>query len=393
MSYQFPEIKQAIDQTLQSIDAFKQTQGRRVDELTSRLEAIEGKGFQGDRPGAIETKAAAQHLLAFKNWVRKPHDSHTISMLGKAEAEAFEQKDVTIGSQSGGGYAVPMQIYGEIEKRLNRMNVLRDLVKVVPASTSDFKALVSINSATSGWVGETGTRAGTATPTLRERKPTHGELYAYPQVSEWSLDDIMFDVVDWLSESVAEDFAEREADAIIRGNGVNKPTGILNSAPTAVTDDAGSRAPDVIEYVPSGHASQITADGLIDLVFRVKSQYLNDPRGVAWLMSRNAMASVAKLKDSTGQYLLQPAISESIPARLLGYPVRSADGLDPVAAGNHPVLFGNFRRGYMLVERGPARITVDQLTNVGHVKFYVRRRLAGIVLNNDAIKALKIGTS
>lgn len=34
------------------------------------------------------------------------------------------------------------------------------------------------------WVGESGTRSETATPQLRERAPTFGELYAYPQCTE-----------------------------------------------------------------------------------------------------------------------------------------------------------------------------------------------------------------
>ena len=60
---------------------------------------------------------------------------------------------------------------------------------------------------------------------LREVTPTHGELYAYPKASEWSLDDIFFNVEEWLSNEVASEFAYQEGVAVINGNGTNKPDG------------------------------------------------------------------------------------------------------------------------------------------------------------------------
>lgn len=51
--------------------------------------------------------------------------------------------------------------------------------------------------------------------------------------------------------------------------------------------------------------------------------------------------------------------------------------------------FGDFRRAYVLVDRVGLRITRDNVTKVGHIRFYVRRREGGIVLNNDAVKFLK----
>ena len=58
-------------------------------------------------------------------------------------------------------------------------------------------------------------------------------------------------------------------------------------------------------------------------------------------------------------------------------------------ANNFPVAFGDFSRGYLLVDRGPIRVLADPLTTPGQVKYYVSRRLGGHVLNNDAIKFLR----
>jgi HK97 family phage major capsid protein len=83
-------------------------------------------------------------------------------------------------------------------------------------------------------------RTETNTPQLRERAPTFGKLYSYPQTTEWALDDIFFDVGTWLTESVAEAFAVVEGFAVFSGNDSNTPTGMLNITPVVTADDAWS---------------------------------------------------------------------------------------------------------------------------------------------------------
>lgn len=426
----FIEIKQAIDQTGQSFEAYKKTNDDRLAALaagneTKARELGEKLGrIEADLVKSTETKAAAEREIqflrdrveeleakgmkpgltasqrvedeykgAFESWVRSRgqsvNDEQKMVELGRKAA--MEHKDITIGSQAGGGYAVPKIISTEIEKMELKFSPIRSLVKVVPAGSSDYKELVSINGATSGWVGESGTRAGTGTPTLREIAPTHGELYAYPQVSEWSLDDIQFNVENWLSEAVAEQFALAEGDAVIRGNGTNKPTGMLNSAPTAVSDEAGSRAAAVYEFIGNVDAGfAILPDRLIDLMYAVNAAYRAN---ATWVFNSVTAGRIRKLKDSTGQYLWQPSLIVGQPDTLLGKPVSTWEQMDNPAANAHPVAFGDFRRGYLLTDRVGLRVTRDNVTNIGFVKFYVRRREGGIVLNNNAIKFLKTTAS
>jgi HK97 family phage major capsid protein len=57
--------------------------------------------------------------------------------------------------------------------------------------------------------------------------------------------------------------------------------------------------------------------------------------------------------------------------------------------GTFPIAFGDFRRGYLLVDRVNMRVVVDPYTTLGSVRFYISKRVGGIVLNNDAIKWLR----
>jgi HK97 family phage major capsid protein len=273
------------------------------------------------------------------------------------------------------------------------LSPVRDLVKIVKSSTSDYKELVNIRGATSGWVGESGARTATATPSLREVTPTHGELYAYPQASEWSLDDIFFDVESWLAENVAYEFSVLEGDAVIRGNGVAKPTGMLNTAPTN-QDDAFPpvRNAAAYQFVPNVDAGlALKPDAIIDLLYKVNATYRTN---AVWVMSSATAAAVRKLKDGQNNYLWAPQFVAGQPETLLGYPVVIWEQMDAVSANTHPIAFGNFARGYLLVDRVGLRITVDaNITTPGRIKYFIRRREGGHVLNGDAVKFLKCAAS
>jgi HK97 family phage major capsid protein len=356
-----------------------------------RIEELESRQRSPGRTGV--SKRAAEYKSAFVDWIRNKGQSAVLEQRMQDLAKAaYEAKDITIGTPAAGGFAVPEEIAREIERLEQKLSPVRRLVKVVPTGTSDYKELVNIRGATSGWVGESGSRTATNTPQLRERTPTHGELYAYPQVSEWSLDDIFFNVEQWLAEEVAEAFAIDEGDAVIRGDGTNKPTGMLNTTPTTADDFASPlRAAAVYQYVASlsndsPPVAEILSDALIDLVYKLNSMYR---AGATWVMNSTTTGAVRKLKDLNGQYLWQPGLQMGQPERLLGYPVETWEQMDDIGTNKFPVAFGNFRRGYVLTDRVGLRITRDNISNVGFVRFYVRRREGGCVLNNDAIKFLR----
>ena len=135
----------------------------------------------------------------------------------------------------------------DIERFEKALSPVRDLVKVVQISSGDTKQLVNLRGATAGWSSETGSRTATLTSDFREIVLTGGELYAYPKASEWLINDAFFNIEAWLAEEVGESFAELLGDAVIRGNASNKPTGMLNNAPSS-RDDFDSPIRDVDEY-------------------------------------------------------------------------------------------------------------------------------------------------
>jgi HK97 family phage major capsid protein len=214
---------------------------------------------------------------------------------------------------------------------------------------------------------------------------------AKPQASEESLDDLFFNVEQWLIETAAEAIAQGEGSAFVSGNGTNKPTGFL-AGPTPLTTVDASRAFGTLQYIASAQASAMptSTDIFYDLVYSLRARYRANARFVT---NKLVLASLRKYKDTTNQYLWQPSLQAAQPATFLGYGITEAEDMPAVAANAFPLAFGDFKEGYLIADRVGMRMTRDEITSPGFVKFYVRKRVGGRLRNTQAIKLLKIAAS
>lgn len=352
-----------------------------LDKLAKRASRPGGAGGGG----ADFTPEQIEHRDAFLTMLRSPEDESA-----KATLQEIAKKAVTTTTDTAGGYAVPEIIAREVLRELAEISPLRDLVHVIQAGSKDYKELVDVRGLTYGWVGEGGTRNETGTPGLEQVVPTFGMLYAYPKASEESLDDMFFDVGSWLVDSIVEGFAAGEENAIVLGNGTNKPTGFLSGTPTDEVD--GTRAFGTLQYMASGAAAAIDdADTFIDLVQVLKKGYRGNAR---WLMNKLTVGTVMKLKDGDGNYLWKMGdIKAGQPDRLLGYAVAESEEMPDIAADAFPIAFGDFKAGYVLADLVGFRLTRDEITEPGFVKWYARRRLGGNIRKSEAIKLVKVAVS
>jgi HK97 family phage major capsid protein len=346
----------------------------------------------GDRPkGTPQEQIESQYKELFLEGIRtKFADTQVMGRMQDLMRKAREMKDVTIGTSAAGGFAVPKEIGAAIDKLILSQSEIASNVKNIQVGTSDYQELVSFNGAASGWVGETGTRSATGTPSLRNIKPTWGELYAYPQISEWSAQDIFFDVAGWLIGEVSDNMSVDLSTSLFSGDGSDQLTGMTNTAPVATGDnDSPLRAAAAYEFIGNSGSpvTELRSDDIIDLAYKLKAGYRS---GSKWAMNSNTQGAVRKLKDTTGQYLWQPSLQLGQPDMLLGYPMFTWEDLGEADVANAlPIAFGNWERGYLLTRRSEMMITVDQVTNPGYIRYYVRRRWGGMPKNNDAIKFLK----
>lgn len=366
--------------------------------LQDRLELMEA---MNKRPGvSIEDKIKSEHRDLFIKWVRsRGEDLSVKAAYAELQSKAANVKNVTIGSGAGGGFAVPEEILRTVDSMLLRISPVLQFFKNVQVGTSDYKELLTVNVATYAWATETGTRNASDPPLLRERAPTWGELYAYATASNWSLQDIFFDVGTWIAEAVAEAWAVGLATAAWSGNASGKVTGIINTTPTSSADTASPmRSQEALQYVPltAAHgspfaASGFNADDLIALVYTLNPRYRGNAR---FAMNTATQGYARRLKDSYGQYLWQPSLQLGQPDMVLGFPVTTWEDMGTATTANaYPVGFGDLNQAYILATRAGTEIIRDNVTAAGFTKFYIARRYGGIIKNNDAFKLLKVALS
>jgi HK97 family phage major capsid protein len=75
------------------------------------------------------------------------------------------------------------------------------------------------------------------------------------------------------------------------------------------------------------------------------------------------------------------------------FPVVESEDMPDIASGSFSVAFGDFRRGYLVVDRQGVRVLRDPFTAKPYVLFYTTKRVGGGVQDFDAIKLLKFGVS
>ena len=99
------------------------------------------------------------------------------------------------------------------------------------------------------------------------------------------------------------------------------------------------------------------------------------------------------MKDGDGNYLWQPAAKAGEASTLMGYPGRRVRGHAQHRHRQLLVAFGDFRRGYLIVDRVGIRVLRDPYSSKPYVLFYTTKRVGGGVQDFDAIKLLKFAVS
>lgn len=394
----------AFEDFMRAFEAYKETNDDRLADLERRSSAdplIDDKlarldraldetkrvadrlAVKAQRPqlgdGAFETAAVRDHRRAFDDYVRKGESAN----LSRLEAKALA---TSTNSGADGGYLVPPETERTVMSSLKDISPMRSIASVRQVSGSVYKKPFATTGFAYGWVAETASRTQTNTPTLAELSFPTMELYAMPAATATLLDDSAVNIDEWIAEEVRDTFAQQEGTAFVSGDGTNKPKGFLDY--TKVAD--GSWSWGNIGFIKTGVDAAFPAsnpsDKLIDLIYTLKAGYRANG---TFLFNRGTQAAIRKMKDDDGNYIWQPASTAGEPSQLLGYPVIESEDMPAIAVDSFSVAFGDFRRGYLIVDRVGIRVLRDPYSSKPYVLFYTTKRVGGGVQDFAAIKLLK----
>lgn len=348
----------------------------RINALEAELKRVETTHARTPNGTEEGTKSDPYHA-AFLKFVRKGDNALT-----PEERTTLEQKALSVNSDPDGGYFVSPAMSARVSTVLFETSPVRQVSTVETISTDSLEGFYDGDEASASWVSEEGTRSETDTPEIGKWYiPTH-EIYAEPRATQKVLDDAARDLEAWLSSKVADKFARTENAAFVNGTGVGRPRGFL-------TYGAGTTR-GTIEQIVTGAAANFTADGIIDLVYSLKSGYR---QGAVHVMNRASVSEVRKLKGSDNNYLWQPGLAGGQPSTLLSYPIVEMEDMPDVGANALAAAFGNFRIAYTIVDRQGVRVLRDPYTAKPYVKLYTTKRVGGDVINFEALKIAKCATS
>jgi HK97 family phage major capsid protein len=400
------DLNSAFEEFLRTFDQFKASNEERVAELerkktdvvsddkVERISAaldqhkrvLDEIVLKNRRPALgreerLRLPAEIEHSKAFDAYVRH----------GEASGlKRLESKALSVGSDADGGYLVPDETEREIGRRLAQVSPIRAIAGARQVSGTVYRKPFLITGAATGWVGETAARPQTDSPTLAELAFPTMELYAMPAATQTLLDDAAVNIDDWIAAEVDTAFAEQEGSAFVAGDGTNKPKGFLAYTKVAEASWQWSKLGYIATGAAGAFASTNPSDALLDLVYAVKSGYRQN---ATFVMNRRTQSAVRKLKDANGQYLWQPPATAGGTASLMGFPLAEAEDMPDVAADAFAIAFGDFRRGYLVVDRMGVRVLRDPYSAKPYVLFYVTKRVGGGVQDFDAIKLLKFAVS
>ena len=203
-----------------------------------------------------------------------------------------------------------------------------------------------------------------------------------PAATPSILEDAAMDVDSWITTEVESAFAEQEGRAFVLGDGSTRPHGFL-AYPRV---DEASWSWGSLGTVASGADGDFASpDALLDLVYALKSGYRQN---ASFVMNRRTQAAVRKLKDGDGNYLWAPPAGAEARATLLGFPIVEAEDMPDIGVGSTAIAFGDFARGYLVVDRTGVRVLRDPFSAKPYVLFYTTKRVGGGVQDFDAIKLM-----
>lgn len=329
-------------------------------------------GQRGGQGKATDAEIAAEHKAIG-------------ALIKDGIAPEFKGLDGTVGPS--GGYLVDTVMSRAINQKIFDQSPIRRLARVQPIEAGDaWEEPVDFSDLGAEWVGETTARPETSNPDLGMLTIPLEEVYAHQTVTQKLLDLSFVNIGQWIEGKIADKFGRTEGLAYVSGNGVKKPKGFLTYATSALTD--ATRPLWSLQYLLSGAATAITADALKNVYWGLRAPYRPNS---SWLMASETANAIDKLKDGNGNYLWRMGMTAGAPPELLGRPVEFDENMPAVGAGNYPIAFADWKKGYAIVDWNGVKPLRDPYTSKPNVIFYVYRRTGGGVSNSEAIKLLQIG--
>lgn len=315
---------------------------------TSRFDQIKSEISQIDK--TIQAETEATQLSATEK--AKSPEKEEQRALDIERFEKFIKGDTRALDVANNGAVIPTEIANQIVTRVRELspiyqratvfNVGGDLVFPAFDSTSIVTDYIADMTALTAQNGN-----------FTSRKLQNFIAGSLVTLSRSLLNRSDFDLTAFVTNQMAQSIAAFIEKQLLIGAGTTAATGIFIDANVTSVDPAGAT---------------IVADDLISQQLAIPQQ-LQDP--CIWIMNKAKFAGLRKLKDSTGQYLLNRDITSPFGWELLGKPLFISENAptDAVAYGDMSGLYVKFAQNVEIQILNEFYATSHATGVVGYIEF------------------------
>ncbi|RFB95342.1 capsid protein [Rhizobium leguminosarum bv. trifolii] len=289
----------------------------------------------------------------------------------------IDRKALTVATDAPGYVLAPEETSDEFIRNLVEFSPVRSIADVRSTGSHTVILPKRLTVTNAKWKGEA-VASESSEPTFDQTEFSVKEVTTHVDIGNWLIEDASHDVEAEIRLALAEDFGAKEGLAFVNGSTAVEPKGFMAEAGIA--------------NFLNGHATNLSADALIKLMYSLPGVYRN--RGT-WAMNGTTLAVIRTLKDGNGNYLWQPSYQAGQPETILGRPVVELIDMPDVAANAFPIIFGDFKAGYRIYDRIELQVRPNPylLATEGMIRFHARRRVGAGVRRTDVFRKLKMATS
>lgn len=330
-------------------------------EATERMNELEAKLSRA--PNGSDNEEVKRELKAFEILVQK----------GAKGLDPDEMKYLRTDNDVDGGYLAPPEYVQEIIKDVTEISMLRQVARVRRTSRGEILIPKRTALLQGGFRGEGGLIVTDNSQYGMVKIVAH-HLDVIVPITNTMLTDSAFNMETEINADVIENLAKIEGASFVNGVLVTEPEGYLQNAG--------------VQELVSGIANDIDPDNFFDLQGELKAGYQG-----AFTLNRKTLARTRKLKDGQDRYLFAPA-ADGMSATIGGDPYIIMPDMPDIAADATPVAYGDWLRGYTIVDGVQMTVLRDPYTlaDTGKTRFVFSKRVGGRVTQPEAIKKLKCST-
>lgn len=349
------EINQKNVQAIVSAEA-------KAADFQARVEALELELAHGG-PSTVKNYRDSDEFKALDTLICKGMDfiDHDMKALLRTD------NDVS------GGYLVMGEMDNQILKNITEISNIRSIsrVRTIGSKSLEMPTRSGILVATFEGEGESGPDS---TSTYGSESVTPFRQSVTVPITKDMLMDSSFNMESEILGDASEAFALGEGNNHVTGDGVKKPEGFLVNA----TVVANART--------STTSATVDAEDVILLTGDLKTGY-----NPVYVMNRRTLANLRTKKSTTGAFLWQPGMNGPAANTINGFGYSLANAMPDIASNSLSIAFGDFQRGYSIIDRTGVSVIRDELTQKRKaiVEFTINRWTTGRVVLPEAIKLLK----